>query len=1012
MKRLYFLLGLCLLSIPSFATLVTVNATGATGSFKTGYTQATTGRTDGDMVIDATLTIKRGYAVFNLAGLVPAGATVTNVSVRFNFSTTTLGAGVACTIRGFAGDLSTVTAPATLYADCASGATYNATNWGVSLTGSQDNLPFSGAGITFIQSNLGSPVSICFVTTSGANVYTIVGEGGTAATQPQLQITYSCPGVTAVSASAAPITLCEGSTLTLTGAATGATSYSWAGPSSFSSTDETTSLTTGPAASGVYTFTAFNAAGCATTATTANVTVNPDAAIAGTFQICTGTTTTLSDATAGTWSCTPASVASITSLGVVTGSTPGTATITHTTAAGCTATATVTVDQSPSPITGTGSICVNTTTALSESSTGGVWSSSNSAQASVNTLFGLVHGLSGGTPTISYTIGVCSALMTISVNAAPATITGTLSACPGTTTTLADASGGGTWTSSNTGVATVGSATGIVYGSVPGSASITYSNGCGADVSASVVINQLPSGIHGQAVICNGSTATLTDSTASGTWSASPLTIATVGSGSGIVTGVSLGTAVISYTALTSCYSTYVVTVNAPPSPIGGPVPSRVCTGHAITLTESSVGGVWSSGNTSYATVSSGGIVTGISFGVTDITYTAGPGCFLVHTVSVNPVAPILGTDSVCVGLSTFLTNIVGGGAWTSSSFAIATVVHDSGRVVGIAPGTTTITYILGTGCQSSVTFQVIAFPDAIAGIAKACPGTTTGLSDPTPGGAWSSSNNSVATVAAANGIVGGVFGDTVTISYSILPGCAVNTIVTINPLPALITGPGLVCPQTVDSLHDASPGGLWSSATPVIATVIDTSGVVFTKAEGSAIIKYTLSTGCFRTRTISVFPLPAPTVTYNWVDNTFYTTILPQYVSYQWYDSVQGLIPGATSPTIAALNTEYYFVVVTDTNGCRGASDLIPYNTGTLGAGNTTATNGIAIYPNPVSGTLYIQSAVKMRAVISSIDGKKQLEQDDAREIDVTALPGAIYLISLFDEKGNELSTQKLIKK
>jgi len=80
---------------------------------------------------------------------------------------------------------------------------------------------------------------------------------------------------TAVTASAAPNPICEGSTLTLTGGATGATRWSWRGPNGFSSSLQSptiASITT--AGAGIYTLTVGNACGSAASVSTASVTVN------------------------------------------------------------------------------------------------------------------------------------------------------------------------------------------------------------------------------------------------------------------------------------------------------------------------------------------------------------------------------------------------------------------------------------------------------------------------------------------------------------------------------------------------------------------------------------------------------------------------------------------------------------------------------------------------------------------------------------------------------------------
>jgi hypothetical protein len=247
-----------------------------------------------------------------------------------------------------------------------------------------------------------------------------------------------------------------------------------------------------------------------------------------------------------------------------------------------------------------------------------------------------------------------------------------------------------------------------------------------------------------------------------------------------------------------------------------------------------------------------------------------------------------------------------------------------------------------------------------------------------------------------------------VDITYTISPGCPVVARVTVNPLPAPITGNSVLCPGAKDTVRDVTPGGLWSSGTIPVITVIDTIGAIVAVAPGVSTIRYTLATGCFQSKTISVNPLPVPNVFYNF--NTFTFEASPGYESYQWYDSIQGLIPFANSPSLAALNTEYYYVEVTDNNGCKGKSAKYYFNTRQLGIGNISRSD-VRIYPNPASGTVYIEAAVKVRAVISSVDGRKVIEQENARTIDVSKLANGMYIIMLYDMDGVKLMVDKLVK-
>ena len=82
-----------------------------------------------------------------------------------------------------------------------------------------------------------------------------------------------------------------------------------------------------------------------------------------------------------------------------------------------TVTSTVTVTANPivNPITGSDSVCVGSTTQLSSSPSGGVWSSSNTSVATVNSSTGVVTGVSSGTATISYTVTNSNGSTTVTV---------------------------------------------------------------------------------------------------------------------------------------------------------------------------------------------------------------------------------------------------------------------------------------------------------------------------------------------------------------------------------------------------------------------------------------------------------------------------------------------------------------------------------------------------------------------------------------------------------------------
>ncbi len=317
-------------------------------------------------------------------------------------------------------------------------------------------------------------------------------------------------------------------------------------------------------------------------------------------------------------------------------------------------------------------------------------------------------------------------------------ITGASSLCVGATTTLANPTGatGGTWISNNTSIATIGSSTGIVTGITAGIAVITYSvnTPCGALATRTITVNALPATITGTTTVCTGVTTTLSSATSGGIWTSSNPSQATVGSTTGIVTGAAAGIPSITYT-FNNCSAVANVTVNASPAAISGA--STVCPALTTALTNATSGGVWSSSNTSFATVGSAtGIVTGVTGGSLNILYTTSNGCSAIKPMTVNAISAISGILGVCtIGATSTLTNTASGGTWTSSNVGVATVGSSSGVVTSVSTGATTITYSMPSGCIATATFGVTGVPNVytVTGGGAFCvggAGVTVGLSN------------------------------------------------------------------------------------------------------------------------------------------------------------------------------------------------------------------------------------------------------------------------------------------
>ncbi|MBK6785466.1 MAG: Ig-like domain-containing protein [Saprospiraceae bacterium] len=248
--------------------------------------------------------------------------------------------------------------------------------------------------------------------------------------------------------------------------------------------------------------------------------------------------------------------------------------------------------------------------------------------------------------------------------------------------------------------------------------------------------------------------------TVGGTWSSLHPTVASV-SNTGLVTGLSSGVVSFLFTQTsTGCQATFnnaITVLSRPVVNVTGPNP--ICIGGNTTLTPT-VGGTWSSTNPAVAIVNAGGIVTGISSGISTFIFTNTTGCSSLPsapvTVSGRPNTLLQGSPTICIGNTTQFSPTTGG-TWTSSNPLVATI-NNQGLVSGVALGTATFTFTdLSTGCISNPTSQVTVQAPAvlqITGPNVICLGYTTTLSA-SSSGIWYSTHPSVASVSSIGVVTG-----------------------------------------------------------------------------------------------------------------------------------------------------------------------------------------------------------------------------------------------------------------
>ena len=691
-----------------------------------------------------------------------------------------------------------------------------------------------------------------------------------------------------------------------------------------------------------------------TTYTTVHVTINPRAN-AGTItggldSICQGTATTLADATAspvGIWHSANPSIASVTA-GVVIGIGAGSTNIFYTSTNGCgTDTAFRPITILPAAIAGSlsgaTSVCIGSTISITSSQPGGSWSC-NTALGTIDGS-GVLTGSVQGIDTIHYTVtNSCGTAMTtklLTIKDVPGSITGIGVVCVAQTTTLGNSAIGGTWTSSNYSIANPGFS-GVVTGIGAGTATITYSNGCGSPVTMLVTVNPLPDAgvISGVDSVCVGASITLSTTISGGTWSSSNTNVVLLGN---VVAGVMAGTVTISYGVTNSCgngYTTKLITIVPLPAipTISGP--SVVCATDSILFTSDITGGIWGATNT-LATVS-GGMVRGIAGGADTITYMLIGYCSSVlasKPITINPLptpTAIIGLDSLCAGTHLLLSVADTTGTWVATN-SNATI--SAGDVLGMSAGVDTINYTLTNSCGSTTTSKTITIAPlpvagTITGVDSLCVSTNYVLNSSATGGTWSITNNHLMLT---DSMIRGLTKGLDTVVYHVANACGdayAQTIVYVKPLPSitLLTGPDSVCVSDTVILLDSIPGGGWS-CTNNKADVYN--GSVVGNNAGMDTVYYQITNTCgtgSASKTIYIKPYPdAGSITgFGTVCTSTNDTLTETVTGGTWYCSGSQATVSSTG-VVTGVSPGVEFIYYAVANSCGTSTTSKPILVSTL---------------------------------------------------------------------------------
>ncbi|MBL0938728.1 MAG: Ig-like domain-containing protein [Gemmatimonadaceae bacterium] len=533
-------------------------------------------------------------------------------------------------------------------------------------------------------------------------------------------------------------------------------------------------------------------------------------------------------------------------------------------------------------------------------STAVTWRSSNSSVAMVASN-GMVTGISQGTTTITAiavadttrrgtaTVVISGAVRDLSVTPSVVSLflgdaqqlAASISADPGIPTTTI-------WRSSNAAVASV-SEDGTVTGVSVGSAIVTAMAAADTTKRATAlitvryapVVTMTPASAFlelGQSRQFAANVQADASVSTAVTWRSSNPAVATV-STSGLVTGVAMGTATIIATSVadeTRSASAVVTVAPAVRSVLLSPSTLTLAPQATEFLTATVLGDagvptgvLWRTSNSSIATVSSSGAVTGVAAGTATITALSSADTTKRATSSITVrVPPQVSVSPATMALDLHqtvdivATVVAGAGVsnavtWRSSNASIASV-NANGRVTAVGFGTTLVTAVsvADTTRRASATITVVPRVQSVSlspsslSVSPGASATLTATVSADPGANtsvfWRSNNTAIASVSSSGVVTGMANGTTTVTALSMIDTTkratatveVVNGVV-VNLTPASVTlnvNEQHVLAVSVQADAGQSTAVTWRSSAPSIATVSG-NGTVTALAVGTAVI-------------------------------------------------------------------------------------------------------------------------------------------------------------------------------
>ncbi|HLP50851.1 MAG TPA: T9SS type A sorting domain-containing protein [Chitinophagales bacterium] len=861
---------------------------------------------------------------------------------------------------------------------------------------------------------------------------------------------------TAVSVSpAGPISICQGSSTTLTCNATNAVSYQWR--ESGNIINNATSATYSAAAAGVYSCDAINTCGSTLSSNSVTVTLKPTPTVtAGVLEdtICAGDVAyvySVADISSGfvaTYTWNTGLVGNVTAENIYpTAST--TYVVTVSSDLNCTATATtsITVNAVPSlsPSATPATICNGANSTLAANATAGSGTISSYVWDS-----GLAGNTAGGSvspaSTTTYVVTVtnsnncsASANVSVNVNAQPVINPNATppSVCPGGTTTLAAnaTAGSGTITTYAWGSGPVGNVSG---GSVSPNVATSYnvtvtnSNLCTASASVNVGINSVP--VIGLTAtpqaICNGGSSLLESNASAGSGTITSINWSTAlpqNLPAGQVSPSSTTNYTVTVTNSNNCSTTAGITVNVGATPAAAPTATAtpICAGEPTTLAANATAGsgtittyAWSAG---IAGNQSGGSVSPATATTYTVTVTNSDNCTATGSVSIAvnavPVVGLTATpQAICNGGSSLLESNATAGSGTINSITWSSALPQNSPSGQVSPSSATsysVTVTNSNNCSTtaSTTVSVGSTPTvtATASATTTCAGEISTLETNATAG-----SGTISTYAWSSGLSGNVTGGdvaptsttTYTVTVTNSDNCTATADVTVNVNALPVVSPtaavtAICAGQSTDLAANATAGSgiislyAWSEG----ITGNNAAGTVSPISTTTYIVTVTNTNNCTATGSVDVTindnPTLSPTALPGIVCEGEITILAANAVTATGtitsYAWSSGLVGNIDGGNVTPAMSTTYTVTATNSFNCTA-----------------TGTTSVSVTPLPTLassfGTTFCQGDTSVITINNSYDGYAWSTGDTTASIQ--AFASGTYTVTVSAVCGTMTST------